>query len=134
MPISESGKKELVSEVSVSAAVSESGVKESGPLSESCLKEPVSLLFIRAAGASACSPCAAGTYNGFTGARHLSLMQKYRLYHVTLTINSSARCAYIYSIFYYYIFHSTSYTYIIMLLVMVWAHFALARISLLVVI
>ena len=45
MPRSESGKKELVSEVSVSAAVSASGVNESGPVSESGLKEPVSLLF-----------------------------------------------------------------------------------------
>ena len=39
----------------------------------------------RAAGASACSPCAAGSYYGSTGARHLMLSQRYRLYHVTLT-------------------------------------------------
>ena len=50
----------------------------------------------RAAGASACSPCAAGSYYGSTGARHLMLTHKYRLYHVTLTSRSSARCAYIF--------------------------------------
>ena len=45
MPISESGKKELVSKVSVSAAISECAMKESGQVCESGLKEPVSLLF-----------------------------------------------------------------------------------------
>ena len=36
-----------------------------------------STCLVRAAGASACSPCAAGTYYGSTGARRLTLMQRY---------------------------------------------------------
>ena len=91
----------------------------------------------RAAGASACSPCAAGSYYGSTGARHLTRLQKYRLYHVTLTSQSSAWCACIYDIFHIYqyipyiTFSTALHIHIIMLLVIIWAHFSLARNSLL---